>query len=240
MSLEKSVVIITGGSRRVGLHCARTLRHLGCEVHITYRSDRPDIDVLRTEGVICHQVDFEEDDSLNRWLAFLRKDAPPMRALVHNASLWLPDSDPATDYQTTIRRMNRIHCEAPYLMNMAAAERLRLGGSPLSDIVHITDYVIEKGSDNHIAYAASKAALDGMTRSFAKRFAPLIKVNSIAPSLLMFQEDDDLEYRRKTLAKSALGVEPGPQVIADALIYLLNNRYMTGRVIALDGGRNIR
>src|SRR5690606_11865287 len=112
--------------------------------------------------------------------------------------------------------------------------------NPLSDIIHITDYVIEKGSDHHIAYAASKAALDGMTRSFAKRFAPLIKVNSIAPSLLMFQDDDDLEYRKKTLAKSALGVEPGPQVIADALLYLLNNHYMTGRVIALDGGRNIR
>ena len=56
-------------------------------------------------------------------------------------------------------------------------------GHAASDIIHITDYVVERGSDKHIAYAASKAALDNMTRSFARKLAPEIKVNAIAPSL---------------------------------------------------------
>src|SRR5690606_12007989 len=118
INLQKAVVVITGGARRVGLHCTRTLQRLGCQLHITYRTEHDEIRTLRDEGVICHQVDFEDEASFDRWLDYLRKEAPPMRALVHNASLWLPDSDPSTDFQSTIRRMNRIHCEAPYLMNM--------------------------------------------------------------------------------------------------------------------------
>lgn len=112
--------------------------------------------------------------------------------------------------------------------------------APWSDIVHITDYVVEKGSDNHIAYAASKAGLANLTLSFAKRFAPLVKVNSLVPSLLMFNDLDSAEYRDKTLRKSLLGLEPGPGVVFDALTYLLDNAYMTGREIKLDGGRHVR
>jgi dihydromonapterin reductase/dihydrofolate reductase len=54
--------------------------------------------------------------------------------------------------------------------------------------------VVERGSDKHIAYAASKAALDNMTRSFARKLAPEVKVNAIAPAMILFNESDDAEY----------------------------------------------
>ena len=64
--------------------------------------------------------------------------------------------------------------------------------------------MVERGSDKHIAYAASKAALDNMTRSFARKLAPEVKVKSIAPSLILFNEHDDAEYRQQALNKSLM------------------------------------
>ncbi len=62
---------------------------------------------------------------------------------------------------------------------------------PHADIIHIGDYVSSRGSNKHIAYAASKAAQDNLTLSFAAKLAPKVKVNSVAPALLLFNEGDD-------------------------------------------------
>lgn len=72
------------------------------------------------------------------------------------------------------------------------------------------------------------------------RFAPRIKVNGIAPALIMFNPDDDADYRSKTLKKSALGIEPGPLVIYQSLRYLLDNPYVTGTTLTVNGGRHLK
>ncbi len=113
-------------------------------------------------------------------------------------------------------------------------------GHAASDIIHITDYVVERGSDKHIAYAASKAALDNMTRSFARKLAPEVKVNAIAPSLIMFNEGDDEAYRQQALDKSLMKIAPGEKEISDLIDYLFTSRYVTGRSFAVDGGRPLR
>ncbi len=110
--------------------------------------------------------------------------------------------------------MMQIHVHAPYLLNHALEDLLRGHGHAASDIIHITDYVVERGSDKHIAYAASKAALDNMTRSFARKLAPEIKVNAIAPSLIMFNEGDDEAYRQQALDKSLMKIAPGEKRLA--------------------------
>jgi len=91
----------------------------------------------------------------------------------------------------------------------------------------------------HIAYAASKAALANLTLSFSRLLAPRVKVNSLAPSLIMFNEGDSDAYREKTLKKSLMGLEPGVEVVVHTLQFILNNPYITGRTIPLDGGRHL-
>ncbi|ENL2988856.1 SDR family oxidoreductase, partial [Escherichia coli] len=103
-----------------------------------------------------------------------------------------------------------------------------------------TDYVVERGSDKHVAYAASKAALDNMTRSFARKLAPEVKVNSIAPSLILFNEHDDAEYRQQALNKSLMKTAPGEKEVIDLVDYLLTSCFVTGRSFPLDGGRHLR
>ncbi|MDP0699478.1 SDR family oxidoreductase, partial [Klebsiella pneumoniae] len=98
-------------------------------------------------------------------------------------------------------------------------------------------YVVERGSDKHIAYAASKAALDNMTRSFARKLAPEVKVNAIAPAMILFNEGDDAEYRQQALNKSLMKIAPGEKEVIDLIDYLLTSCYVTGRTFAVDGGR---
>lgn len=105
-------------------------------------------------------------------------------------------------------------------------------------ITYLTDYVAGKGSDKHIACAASKARLANLSLSFSRQLAPYVKVNAIAPSLLMFQEGDNKEYQQKALKKSLLCLEPGEQEGVAAVQYLLSSRYMTKRTLALGGGRH--
>jgi dihydromonapterin reductase/dihydrofolate reductase len=113
--------------------------------------------------------------------------------------------------------MLQIHVNAPYLLNHALQDLLRGHGHAAGDIIHFTDYVVERGSDKHIAYAASKAALDNMTRSFARKLAPE-KVNAIAPAMILFNENDDAEYRQQALNKSLMKIAPGEKEVIDLSI----------------------
>ncbi len=96
-----------------------------------------------------------------------------------------------------------------------------------------------RGSRKHIAYAASKAAQDNLTLSFATSFAPEIKVNSIAPALVLFNEGDDEAYRKKALSKSLIQHEGGLDEFQHTVDYLLDSNYVTGRIIHMDGGRHL-
>jgi dihydromonapterin reductase/dihydrofolate reductase len=135
--------------------------------------------------------------------------------------------------------MMHIHAKVPYLLNLALTDLLQAYDG-IADIIHLTDYVVEKGSPKHIAYAASKAALDNLTRSFASKNAPNIKVNAIAPSLIIFNQHDTPEYKKKTLKKSLMGIEPGCIEIINSVELLLNSNYITGRTIPVDGGRHLK
>jgi len=106
--------------------------------------------------------------------------------------------------------------------------------------LHITDQVATIGSFKHMAYAASKAALENLTFSMARDLAPAVKVNAIAPALIKFNDWDDAQYREKALQKSLLGIEPGEACFSETVLFLLQNNYITGRVIPLDGGRHLK
>jgi len=133
--------------------------------------------------------------------------------------------------------MMAVHVDAPYRINLALADLLKAGAP--SDIVHLGDYVSGRGSKKHIAYAASKAAQDNLTLSFAALLAPEVKVNSIAPALVLFNEDDDAAYREKTLKKSLMQREGGLDEMQHQVDYLLDSQYVTGRIIHMDGGRHL-
>ncbi len=234
-------ILITGGAQRFGRALALALNEQGNRVIITYRQTRDSLLKLENAGIQCLQADFSSAVTTQAFIHRLREKITSLRAVVHNASDWLPetpDCNPAWVMETNWA----VHVLAPYLMNLALADLLKKGASQYgqADIIHLSDYVAGRGSKKHIAYAASKAAMENMTLSFAASLAPDIKVNSIAPALLMFRDQDDGEYRERVAKKSLLAPGPGAREGIATVQMLLSSRYITGRSIPLDGGRHLK
>lgn len=232
-----SPILITGAGQRIGLAFAKHCLEKGQPVIATYRSYRPAVDALQKAGATCIHADFASNTGIDRFITLLRERTGSLRAIIHNASDWMPENS-ETDPADVMNAMMQIHTMTPYRINLACRDLLENSEST-ADIIHMTDYVVKKGSEKHIAYAASKAALENLTLSFSRLLAPRVKVNSLAPSLIMFNERDSKAYREKTLQKSLLGIEPGVAVAVNTLQFLLDNPYITGRSLPLDGGRHL-
>ena len=193
------------------------------------------MDALSAKGVVALYADFSTNEGIADFIKALRAETTQLKAIIHNASDW--DSEKGdSDYAHLFSKMMQVHASAPYQINMACKDMLIEG----ADLIHMTDYVQDTGSNKHIAYAASKAALHNLTLSFASMLAPSVKVNSIAPSLLMFNKDDSEQYKAKALSKSILGICPGAQEAVNAVDFILNSQYLTGQVIHLNGGRHLK
>ena len=234
-----TTILITGAAQRIGLDLTKYLLNKGYKLIISYRTKHAAVSELESLGVICVQCDFSQPNAVPEFVAQIKEQTSELRAVIHNASSWDCEGQ-NSDFANLFDDMMNIHAKVPYLLNLALAPLLTNNTSDHSDIIHITDYVVEKGSPKHIAYAASKAALDNLTRSFSAKLAPKVKVKSVAPSLIIFNQDDDAEYREKTLKKSIMALEPGTKEVINGIDMILNSCYMTGRTLQLDGGRHLK
>ncbi|CAH0536622.1 dihydromonapterin reductase [Vibrio marisflavi] len=234
-------ILITGVGKRLGFALAQRLLLDGYKVLGTYRSDYPQLQRLRENGADLQHVDFYQQKSLEGFLNYVSQEYKTLRAIIHNASDWKPENkkDPAENAPQIMSQMMTIHATVPYLVNLALKDHL-MSGNKTSDIIHISDYVAEKGSKKHIAYAASKAALNNLTLSFSAMLAPKVKVNTISPALLKFNEHDDEIYKTKALQKALIPTEAGFDEVIDGINFLLTSNYMTGRTLHLDGGRHLK
>lgn len=232
---HSGAILITGVGKRIGYGLAAHFLAQGIPVVGTYRSWRDSLDSLQKQGASLYPCDFYDANAVTTLIQTLQSQQIPLRAIIHNASDWLPDNSPLPAAEI-FTRMMLVHANVPYQLNNALAAHLESPG----DIIHITDYVAQTGSKKHIAYAASKAALENMTLSFAALLAPDIKVNAIAPALMLFNPDDDDAYRAKALEKSLLQKEGGLQEVLDTVDYLMASTYITGRILHLDGGRHLK
>lgn len=240
MNSSVSPIVITGGAQRLGLAVALALHQLNYPVVVTYRKQRPVLEKLRSKGIETIQADFSDELGPLALAKDLHTRFESLRAIIHNASEWDAEGGTRPDF-SVMQSMLNVHVTAPYLLNQECGDLLVRHGeiNGYADIIHMSDYVASTGSKKHIAYAASKAALENLTLSFASKFSPWVKVNCIAPALLMFNQDDDAHYREKALKKSLLGIAPGEAEGVNAVQYILQSSYLTGKTIALDGGRHL-
>ena len=237
--MKRDAILVTGAGQRLGLHLAEAFLERGHDVIATYRTDRPAVQRLRDAGVDTLACDFLEAGQIDDLVEHVRARYVSLRALIHNASAWLPD-DAGPKTEAVMNRMMRVHVTAPYRLNLELAPLLEACSEPHADIIHVGDYVSSRGSRKHVAYAASKAAQDNLTLSFAAKLAPKVKVNSIAPALVLFNEGDDARYRARAVRKNLMGREGGAGEFLHAVDYLLDSAFVTGRVLPMDGGRHLQ
>lgn len=222
--------MVTGANTRIGFSLAQALWEFGYDVVAVYREEPGNLDQL--VGVVSLQADLATAAGRSSLIAAVRDKYQGLRGIIHNASAWLPDST------ENLATMQALHVDAPYQLNMELADLLQHGGK--ADIIHIGDESALRGSKNHIAYAATKAALSNLALSFAKRLAPAVSVNVVAPGFLLSPVGSSDEYRELAKSKALIADEPGAKPLIEAVMYLLQSGYTTGSTVVVNGGRHLK
>ena len=243
-SLQGRVVLITGGARRVGAEIVRALHDDGAQVLVHYRASADaavalarELNRTRPGSVAIEHADLLDPDTPERLVAAVLREFGRLDLLINNAS---------TFYGTPVGEITLAewddlmgsNLKAPLFLAQAAAPSLRAQRGLILNIVDIHALRPLKG---HPVYSIAKAGLAMLTRSLARELGPHIRVNGIAPGPVLWPEramDEDL--RREIIAKTALKRHGTPQDIARTAVFLAKDApYITGQIIAVDGGRSI-
>lgn len=244
--MQGKVILVTGGAKRVGAAICRRLHGAGANIALHYRSSEQEARALQAElegrrpdSVLCVQADLLELSHLPRMVAESVKHFGHLDGLVNNASSF---------YATTLAEINEAHwtdlvgtnLKAPLFLAQAAERELRKQNGA---IVNIVDIHAERPMQGHLLYSVAKAGLVALTKALAQELAPQVRVNAVAPGVIIWPEqgDWDNEARRKQIvAHTLLKREGEPDDIARTVQFLFSNApYITGQVIAVDGGRSV-
>ena len=243
-SLQGKAALVTGGARRVGAAIARRLHAAGASVLLHYRDSAADADALAAElnaqragSAATVKAELLAPIAPRALVSAARDSFGRLDLLVNNASAFFP---------VPIGQVEASHWEeligpnlrAPlFIAQEAAAELARAGGS----IVNIVDIHAERPLKGYAVYSIAKAGLAALTRSLAVELAPQVRVNGVAPGAIAWPEDGqfDPEERKRILATTPLGRTGTPEDIAQAVHYLACAPYVTGQILAVDGGRSV-
>ena len=232
-------ILVTGAGRRVGLHVAESLLKDGYRVIAHYRTRTEGVAALEAAGAITLQADLTETAEVMCLVEAIRGKNLPLRAIIHNASLFETTSDDLDTALEQYARFVAVHMRAPYAINTALAPLLNGTPEAPADIIHITDIFADNPNPVFDIYCSTKAGLQNLMLSFAKKLAPTVKVNAIQPGPVLFKDSHTPEMRERVLSETLLAKEGGAEAIYRAVKALLDNPYITGATLPVDGGRRL-
>lgn len=244
--MHGKVVLVTGGAKRVGAAICRMLHYAGASVAVHYRSSRAEaealaaeLNLLRADSAHSFQADLLLTPSLPVMVRQIVQHFGRLDAVINNASSFYP---------TPLGEISDAHWDdlvgtnlrAPLFLAQAAASELRHNHGA---IVNIVDIHAERPMQGHLLYSIAKTGLSGLTRALAQELAPFVRVNAVAPGVILWPEGkdwDDPALRDRLIAHTLLKREGDPEDIARTVRFLLEDApYITGQTIAVDGGRSI-
>ncbi|MDX1573783.1 MAG: SDR family oxidoreductase [Methylophaga sp.] len=232
-------VLVTGSGRRIGFHIARRLQEDGYQVLAHYRTDTDDVQKLRDLGIDVIQANFDDTAAILSFIQGLKTRYPKYRGIIHNASAFMPTETDLAAAASQYQAFFNVHMLAPFLINQGLAEQLQGDDGDPADIVHITDINVENPTPRFDSYGTTKAGLHNMMLALAKKLAPQIKVNAVAPGPVLFTESHTESARQAMLSETPLAREGGAEPVYLAIRSLLQNPFLTGVSIAVDGGRRL-
>ena len=237
--LQGKNALITGGARRIGSVIARTLAGAGANVAIQYRSSADEAWALCEElercGVVCRpfHADFEAPEGYQGLIDDVVEAAGKLDILVNNASIF-PESTMSDMAWEDLLLSIRVNAWAPFSLSRAFYNRAA-GGT----IINILDTRITSLETKHVAYLLSKQMLYSLTKMMALEFAPRVRVNGVAPGLILPPEGKDRAYLEQLSLRTPMKRPGNPGDIAEAVLFLAAGEYITGQVLHVDGGWNL-
>lgn len=240
--LAGRVALVTGAGRRVGRALAVALGARGMHVIVHYHASSAGAEetvhlVTRAGGtgeMLC--ADLGDSADAERLIDRSIASRGSLDVLVNSAAVMLRTplgETSAKDWDA----MFALNVRAPYFLTQRAAPALR---ASRGSVVNIADLAAFETWPAYIPHGLTKAAVVQMTRAFAHVLAPEVRVNAIAPGVVLLPQgwsDADAERLRATTPLERLG---SPEDVAGAMLYLLDAGFVTGEVITVDGGRHIR
>ncbi len=243
-ALAGKVVLITGGARRIGASVARLLHAQGMQLVIHYRSSKEEAHQLqqelhqtRAESVMLICGDLLNTAKLGNLVhetvgAFGRLDV-----LINNASSFYPTpfgKAGEKEWEDLIGS----NLKAPFFLSQAAAPHLKKTGGC---IINMADIHGKQPLKTYPIYSIAKAGVVMLTKSLARELGPEVRVNAIAPGTILWPENELDEMAKQRIISRAPQKRSGnPDDIAKAILFLIRDAsYITGQVIAVDGGRSV-
>ncbi len=242
--LQGKAVLVTGAARRIGAAIARRLHAAGANLVLHYRGAEADaanleaeLNALRAKSASKVKADLLAPIAPRALVSAAMEQFGRLDVLVNNAS---------TFYPTAVGSIEAGHWEelmgsnlrAPlFLAQEAAPELAKRGGA----IVNIADIHAERPLQGYLVYSVAKAGLAALTRALALELAPAVRVNAVAPGAIAWPEDGQFEppERARIVASTPLARLGAPEEVARAVHFLATAPFVTGQILAVDGGRSL-
>lgn len=238
-----STAVVTGGSRGLGAATACAFAQAGFDVVITYGVNKDGADAVASEirglGRSCdvYQLDLAESAAVEEFAEVVAAAHTPS-VLVNNAGEVFPSLLEDIDARE-LERLMRVNTLAPLLLTRGLAPALE---THTGSVVNVSSIVAAAGSRGSSGYAASKAALHGMTTTLAVELAPRIRVNCVLPGVFLTDMNrerlEDAELASRATQSIPLARIGDPTECAAVIVFLASDaaRYVTGAMIPVDGG----
>ena len=243
MADDGRVALVTGGALRVGRSIVRELANCGYRVavHANTSLDRAQelVEELAKSGheVAVFGAELRDEEAVRAMIDRVRRHFGRLDALVNNAAIWSP-----TPIETVavddVRRFIEINTLSTFICCQHAGlamARQESGGA----IVNVGDWAIARPYRHYSAYFVSKATIPTITRMFAVELAPRVRVNAVLPGPVLLPEGVPESERKRAIRGTLLGRLGRPENVAHAVACLLENDFITGVCLPVDGGRSI-
>ena len=245
-NLKGKVALVTGSGRRIGAVTVTALHQAGATVVVHYRNSATDAEKLCAElnkiregSCFLQQADLLEVASFPEMIKSILQKTGRLDILINNASSFYPTKVGQITEQHWDDLMGS-NLKAPLFLSQAVASELKKNGGCIVNMVDI--YGISPLKE-HPVYSSAKAGLIMLTKSLAKELGPEVRVNGVAPGVILWPENeaelaDGESSQQVLLDKSCLKRQGSPQDIADTILFLVEKAsFITGYVIPVDGGR---
>ncbi len=239
------IALVTGSARRIGAAIAQHLHQAGFDVIIHYHQSLREAHTLierlnrkRSASAFGLNQNLLIPNAAHSLIDAALQIAGRLDLLINNASLFLR-SDARVFNESDWDNLFALNTKIPFLLSLAAYPHLaeQQGG-----IINITDIHAHKPLKGYAVYCQSKAALAMQTQSLAKEFAPQVRVNSIAPGAIIWPEGANeltSDKQERILEQTPLKCHGKPEFIAQTVLAVAANPFITGQVINIDGGRSL-
>ncbi|MEQ1580836.1 MAG: pteridine reductase [Steroidobacteraceae bacterium] len=237
-------VLITGAAKRVGAAIARQLHAAGANILIHYRQSAAEADrlaaslnVVRPDSAVTLAGDLLATATLPDLMQRAVATFGRLDLLINNASSFYP-TPLGTITEAQWDDLFGTNLKAPLFLAQAAAPHLK---ATRGLILNLVDIHSQRPLPDHTVYCAAKAGLAMLTRALARELGPDIRVNGIAPGPVLWPEGGmDEALQAKIISRTALRRAGSPEDIAKAALFFFRDApYVTGQILAVDGGRSI-